>query len=437
MKWEPFFPQKIPTLSLKGRTERSPPYSPATKSHSPRFLRFLDLKSLNFKKDRIMKSSVDAHQSSTGSKVVSEKQIDEDQFLGLRQRKGPIRILDQPKNLGINAKSLSSTQIVDASTMEDIYFDLIAMEREEVDEHGRSVPWLNRIAKHLSDEGWLVGESALNEKNKSRFQNDRENDIGSHKGKGQGKSDGNFVARDLDTLLSVGTLFRKTELSYKISLPSPRLCPIPVNKASGTHPSSAKFPTNDIFVLDGAFPTDWCDRLTPSPVAVKRGIEVVVMSEPLATAIFAKVHPWLPKTLIVNDDSFALACIIPLFRFIKIVPKTNFVRPILQDEEEEDVSSRSNLFPKHPITGKPGRFRALVTIVTFLNDGEEYEGGELTFLHARQCPDSDAVSVDMIGQVQPVRGRCAVFQRDQHHEYKDVISGTKLIFQCDVAYEQV
>ena len=92
---------------------------------------------------------------------------------------------------------------------EEVYFDLIAKEREAIlDEFGRPTQWLDRIAKRLSDKGWLVGANTIAPGAQlGKKDTDCCNKNSSAKGKDQnqglseGKSKGDSAVKELGSIL--------------------------------------------------------------------------------------------------------------------------------------------------------------------------------------------------------------------------------------------
>lgn len=159
-----------------------------------------------------------------------------------------------------------------------------------------------------------------------------------------------------------------------------------------------------------------------------------VVSADLGVALWNRLKHLIPAQLppishfMVQDTArWRAVGIVPTFRFMRYNPGQQF----------KPHHDPSRLADTHPITGKAGHFKSLVTIALYLNDAEEFEGGGLHFVELvrNPKPTGKALISSPIKTITPKQGRCVIFEHRRLHEAEVVSGGTKHMVQCDVLYE--
>ena len=74
-----------------------------------------------------------------------------------------------------------------------------------------------------------------------------------------------------------------------------------------------------------------------------------------------------------------------------------------------------------------GRHRSLVTVLLYLNDADNFEGGATLF--------EDTADAKRFAAVAPARGRVVLFEHDLWHSGAPVVAGTKLVLRTDVLFD--
>ena len=74
-----------------------------------------------------------------------------------------------------------------------------------------------------------------------------------------------------------------------------------------------------------------------------------------------------------------------------------------------------------------GRHRSLVTVLLYLNDADDFEGGATLY--------EDTTEAKRFAAVAPARGRVVLFEHDLWHSGAPVTAGTKLVLRTDVLFD--
>ena len=74
-----------------------------------------------------------------------------------------------------------------------------------------------------------------------------------------------------------------------------------------------------------------------------------------------------------------------------------------------------------------GRHRSLVTVLLYLNDADDFEGGATLY--------EDTTDAKRFAAVAPARGRVVLFEHDLWHSGAPVTAGTKLVLRTDVLFD--
>lgn len=160
----------------------------------------------------------------------------------------------------------------------------------------------------------------------------------------------------------------------------------------------------------------------------KNASELVQLeSSELANYLWQKLRDYLPDE---HEDRshftgglYEKCGIIPVFRFMRYQKGQGF-KPH-HDPSRDYVEYE----------GSRGIFKSFFTVALYLNDQEEFQGGELNFV--RMQLEEGRKSYESQASVNPKVGRCVLFNHKELHEGGGVEAGTKYMCQCDVLYKRV
>ena len=92
-----------------------------------------------------------------------------------------------------------------------------------------------------------------------------------------------------------------------------------------------------------------------------------------------------------------------------------------------DLGTASESHLDRAVPTDDGRHRSLVTVLLYLNDADNFEGGATLF--------EDTTEAKRFAAVAPARGRVVLFEHDLWHSGAPVTAGTKLVFRTDVLFD--
>ena len=147
------------------------------------------------------------------------------------------------------------------------------------------------------------------------------------------------------------------------------------------------------------------------PANYRNNDRLILNDESLAQQVLARLQGHIPKTRTHDGSSWELAGLNSRFRGCRYQNGQNFTR------------HRDGAYSPNEET------RSFLTVMFYLNDDREFEGGHTRFYENRFCSE---IQLD----VAPREGLAIIFDHDYWHDGQEVTSGTKYVLRTDVLYRR-
>jgi predicted 2-oxoglutarate/Fe(II)-dependent dioxygenase YbiX len=145
------------------------------------------------------------------------------------------------------------------------------------------------------------------------------------------------------------------------------------------------------------------------PSSYRNNDRMVFHDVGLAATLMSRLNQHLPQRLTVNGATWTLDGLNPLFRGCRYRHGQNFTRH--RDGAHSPDQQR----------------RSLLTVMLYLNDARDFQGGATRFYADRFTESSDF-------EVKPEEGLGILFAHDYWHDGQAVTEGTKYVLRTDVVY---
>ena len=147
------------------------------------------------------------------------------------------------------------------------------------------------------------------------------------------------------------------------------------------------------------------------PPSYRDNDRIVIDDEDLADRLFQRFRHKLPERISVNEESWALVGLNPRFRGCRYRDGQKFVR------------HRDGAF------GDSDGSRSFLTLMLYLNDHSEFQGGHTRFYE-------DRWDERVVRSVPPQTGTGIVFEHALWHDGQSVTNGVKYVLRTDVMYRR-
>lgn len=145
------------------------------------------------------------------------------------------------------------------------------------------------------------------------------------------------------------------------------------------------------------------------PPSYRDNDRLVAHRPELAESLLKRLKPKLPQTLVRNGQTWDLVGLNPRFRGCRYRNGQQFTR------------HRDGAYSPHK------GVQSFLTVMLYLNDESEFEGGATRFYQDRFTAEPDF-------QVGPRTGTGILFSHDYWHDGQEVLRGTKYVLRTDVLY---
>ena len=146
------------------------------------------------------------------------------------------------------------------------------------------------------------------------------------------------------------------------------------------------------------------------PSSYRDNDRLMLDSPALAASLFDPLQPRLPKSLERGNTVWRLQGLNSRFRGCRYSNGQHFTRH--RDGAYQDSQGA----------------RSFLTVMLYLNDASEFQGGETRFYADRFCPQATQV-------ITPRPGMAVVFDHALWHDGQPVLQGTKYVLRTDVMYQ--